>query len=249
MPIAPFEQSFDPLPALFAEFTALLRSLTPEEEETPVPGMDWTAGEVGAHVLTVLHRYISPTERAVTRTRLTQLNAEDIAALGKTTAEAADELDGIIAALASVAPGLPLDTERDFHLRLKVTVAAGWANLIGELLVHGDDIARATSRQWTVDDALVEGIWRNLMPAVAGWMRPEARTANELYLLRFSFGSVTLRIDSGLVHIDDERDADRSPDHVIDIDGAAEFTLQFPYRRRCIDDPIAALLASRFTDI
>ena len=39
---------------------------------------------------------------------------------------------------------VPLDTPRAFHLGLTVSVAAGWANLIGELLVHGDDILAYT---------------------------------------------------------------------------------------------------------
>ncbi len=249
MPATPFHQPFDPIPALFSDFTALLRSLTPEEEAAAVAGLDWTVSEVGTHVLTVVRRYLSQTERAATRSRLAQLNAEDIAAQAMPTKQVADDIDRTVARLATVAPGLPLDGVREFHLGLKVTVAAGWANLIGELLVHGDDIARTTGHHWSVDARLLEGIWRDLMPAAAGWMRPEARALDELYLLRFSFGAVTLRLESGQVHIDRRSDADETPNWTVDIADAATFTLQFPYRRACITDPATALLASRFIDI
>jgi hypothetical protein len=244
-----FQQTFEPLPVQFARFTALLRSLTPHEEAAPVPGMEWTASEVGAHVLTVVNRYLAPSERAASRARLAALNAEDVSSVAKTAAEVADELDATIAQLAHVASSFPLDGLRDFHLGLSVTMAAAWANLLGELLVHGDDISRATKRHWSMDDELLEGIWRNLLPAAAGWLRPEAHAVNELYRLNFPFGPVTLRIAEGEVRVDHSDDVDLSADHTIDIVGTAQFTLQFPYRRACISDPRTALLASRFFDI
>jgi hypothetical protein len=242
-------QTFEPLPALFAQFETMLRSLTPQEEATSVPGLDWTAREVAAHVLTVVRRYLAPTERAATRERLAALNAEELATVDRSCAEIADELDSIVSVLAHVAPSISLDDVRAFHLGITVSVAAGWANLIGELLVHGDDIARATHRAWSVDDHLLEGIWRDLMPASAGWMRPEARTLDELYHLHFPFGTVMLALDAGMVRVDDPRDAGRVPDHVIVVPDASAFTLQFPYRRARLEDPRAALLASRFIDI
>jgi hypothetical protein len=238
-----FQQSFEPLPALFADFCALLRSLSPQDESVPVPGQEWTAREVGVHVLTVVRRYLGPTERAVRRPRLAALNAEDIASIDASSAQVADELDRVIAMLATVAPNVPLDDTRNFHLGLTVSVAAGWANLIGELLVHGDDIARATHRPWSVDDQFLEGVWRNLMPASAGWMRPDARSLTELYHLQFSFGLVVLALDAGTVRVDDQRDAARTPDHMILVPDAAAFTLQCPYRCASLRDPLAALFS------
>ena len=211
--------------------------------------MDWTAGDVGTHVLTVVKRYVAPTERASSRARLAALNAEDVSAVAKTAAEVADELDVTVAGLAQVAPSLPLDGQRAFHLGLTVTTAAAWANLLGELLVHGDDIARATGRHWTMDGELLEGIWRNLLPAAAGWLRPDAAAVNELYRLNFPFGVVALRIAEGEVRVDHPDDVDLAADHTIDIVDTAQFTLQFPYRRACIIDARTALLASRFFDI
>ncbi len=244
-----FQQSFDPLPVQFARFTALLRSLTPQEEAARVPGMEWDAREVGVHVLTVLSRYLSPTERAASRARLAALNAEDVSAVDRTAAEVADQLDATIAQLAPVAPSIPLDMLREFHLGLTVTVAAAWANLLGELLVHGDDISRATNRHWSMDGELLEGIWRNLMPVASGWLRPEAHAVNELYRLNFPFGPVALRIAEGEVRVDHPDDVDLPADHTIHVVDTAQFTLQFPYRRACILDPSTALLATRFFDI
>ncbi len=249
MPALAFEQRFDPVPALSARFTALLRALDDEQQRARVVGLDWNAAEVGAHVLTVVRRYLSATERAATRARLSELNAEDIAELGLTVPQVADELDSTIAQLGRVAPTVPLDGVRDFHLGVRVSVSAGWANLIGELFVHGHDIATATGLGWSIDDGSLEGIWRALLPAAAGWMRHDARHVTELYVLHFSFGAVTVRLEQGCVLVDNPADAKRRPDHEIDIVDAAAFTLQFPYRRACIEQPVAALLASRFIDI
>jgi uncharacterized protein (TIGR03083 family) len=242
-------QTFEPLPALLDEFGTLLRSLTPAEEAAAIPGLEWTVREVAAHVLTVMRRYLQPAARAATRSRLVALNDDEIAAVQASCAEIADDIAAITVVLGQVAPGIPADMRFPFHLGLTVSPAAGWANLIGELLVHGNDISRATQRAWSVDDNLLEGVWRDLLPAVAGWMRPEARAVDEVYHLSFPFGSVVLAIHSGEVRVDDPRDAARMPDHAIQVTDAAAFTLQFPYRRACIIDPAAALLASRFTDI
>jgi hypothetical protein len=211
--------------------------------------MEWTAREVGADVLTVVNRYLPPTERAASRARLAALNAEDVSAVDRSATEVADRHDATIAQLALVAPSFPLDMLREFHLGITVTMAGAWANLLGELLVHGDDISRATKRHWSMDEELLEGIWRNLLPAASGWLRPEAHAVNELYRLNFPFGRVTLRIAEGEVRVDHPDDIDLPADHTIHVLDTAQFTLQFPYRRACILDPSTALLASRFFDI
>ena len=115
-----FEQSFEPLPALFADFCALLRSVSPQDESAPVPGLERTAREVGVHVVTVV---------------------------------------------------------------------------------------------------------------------------------RLSFGLVVLALDAGTLRVDDQRDAARTPDHVILVPDAAAFTLQFPYRRASLQDPSSSLSAAVTTDV
>jgi hypothetical protein len=130
---------------------------------------------------------------------------------------------------------------------VEITANAAWANLIAELLVHGDDIARATGTTFTLPERDVEGLWRALLPAATGWLRPEGRAIDERYEFRFDFGIVHVHLHNGEVVVDDEFPA--VPDHVIVSADAIETTLAAPYRRRLITDPQLALFASRFYDI
>jgi hypothetical protein len=243
-----YEQRIEPAATLSGEFTTLLRDLTRAERGASVPGLDWNVAEVAAHVLSVYRRYTGDMRRARTVAELSTQNAHDVADIGTDIDAIADELDAQMESIAAVAPTIPLDTTFPFHAGVTVTANAAWANLIGELLVHGDDIARATGRRWTVADTELEGIWRVLVPAASGWLRPEARTIDERYELHFAFGAVAIRIAGGDVLVDTEP-AGTGRATVITATDVATTTLAFPYRRRLITDPALALLASRFYDI
>jgi uncharacterized protein (TIGR03083 family) len=242
-----YVQQFDPVAAHSARFADLLRSLTPDDGARRVPGLDWTAAEVGAHVLSVYRRYTVDKQRSATVAALRRQNADDVARAGTDLGAIADGLDEQVALLASVAPHLDPDQTFPFHIGLEVTASAGWANLIGELLVHGDDIARATGRAWTIPDADLEGVWRVLLPAGRGWLRPEAQSVDERYEFRFPIGAVSVHLRDGDIRVDEAMTG--PPDHVIERDDLAATTLAFPYRRRLMDDRALALLASRFYDI
>lgn len=243
-----FQQTFDLAGTQGRRFSALVRSLDAEEAAQVVPGMRWRAADVGTHVATVLGRYYANPARSATPSdlRMQNVNEVETSGLGLDVRAIADAIDTHLAVIGSVAPTLALDATFPFHVGLTVTTSAGWANLLSEFLVHGDDIARATGRTWDFPPAAVEGIWRNLIPAAAGWLRPEARQLDEVYELRFPFGNVRVWIHDGVISVDDAR---RPADHVIDVDDPVTFTLGVPWRRHLITDAKAALLASRLLDI
>jgi uncharacterized protein (TIGR03083 family) len=206
--------------------------------------MEWTAREVAAHVLSVLRRYTTDRRPASTVTGLAARNADDVAEIPLDAREIAEEAREQLALIGSVAPEIDPATRFPFHAGAEVTASGAWANLMGEFLVHGDDVARATGRSFTVPDADLEGVWRALFPVTGSWLRPEARIVDERYDLGFPFGTVRVHITNGDVVVDDEGEAD----YVIRCDSAVESTLAF-YRRRLIADPLFALLISRFHDI
>ncbi len=209
--------------------------------------MEWTVGEVAAHVLTVVRRYRPEPRRASTVPALRGLNHAEVADVGDASPAAiAEMIDADLDAMAAIAPLVPLDMERPFHLGLTVTISAGWANLVSECFVHGADIAGAVGRRWDWDDAAFEGIWRQLTGALSGWLRPQAAHLDEVWDIELSFGTVRLWIHEGVVTVDD---ATRPADRTVHADGAGSLLLQFPFRRRLIEDPDVALLASRFLDI
>lgn len=240
------EAGFEPVVEHTGRFVGLLRALTPREAASRVPGMDWTAAEVGAHVLSVYRRYTVDRQRAPDLAALAAQNAAGVEAFGTDLDAISAGIEEQVALLASVAASIDPEQEFPFHVGLSVTARAGWANLIAELLVHGDDIARATGRHWTVPAHDLEGIWRDLLPVASGWFRPGAAAVDERYELRFAFGPVHVHLDRGRVVCGN---ATVPPDHVVTVGDAVECTLAFPYRRRLISDPALALLASRFYDI
>jgi uncharacterized protein (TIGR03083 family) len=241
-----FQQTFDQVPAVAAQFTAMLRDLSADEATKPVPGMEWTAAEVGAHVATMIRRYAGNPARAADRDALRAQNLSEAESFGADVHAAAQAIDDQIDFLGSIAGGLPLDAEFPFHLGLTVTTGQGWANLLSEFLVHGDDVSRATGRPWDFPPEAVEGLWRSLLPVLAGWLRPEARQLDEVYAFGMPFGAVRVWLRDGVLGVDD---CDRAADHTIAVADPVEFSLAVPWRRRAVSDPHAALFLSRFYDI
>ncbi|RZI79470.1 MAG: hypothetical protein EOO67_20430, partial [Microbacterium sp.] len=140
------DELWDRLHQAHRRFAALL-SITPSKH--PVPGSDWTAGEVATHLLTVVRRY---TQRDLTDPSGTSADVAEIAALNK--AELADYagisvrevIDLLWQELADLEKKLPrtadLHQTYPFHSGQEVDVAGWLGNLIGEFLVHGRDVAR-----------------------------------------------------------------------------------------------------------
>lgn len=242
--------------ALVQEHTArmagLVRSLDADEVGSAVPGSSWTVGEVVVHLRTVYERYTVDRRRAATPADVAAFNQQDVGRTDVDMAGAADSMEAQVAVLAEVVDGVPPELEFPFHGGQTITMAGGWGNLLGELLAHGDDIAAATGRSFGIPGADLEVAWRYTFPVLAGWLRTERTGVDEVWDLRFPFGSVRLGISpDGLLH-ENEPTADPPPGavhRIIEADDPADLMLQVPYRRRAILDPAVALLASRFHDV
>ncbi len=154
----------------FDRFVTLVAEVQPE---LPLPGSDWTAGEVARHVLTVLRRYtsrdvtsrdgLSPTMDAVH-----EQNRAEIAGLDDVThAEVLELLQQEIERF--IALNLTIEDRFEFHLGVTVDGAGGIGNMLGELLVHGYDVAMAAGRPWPIADRdalLVLGSMFQILPGV-----------------------------------------------------------------------------------
>jgi hypothetical protein len=106
---------------------------------------------------------------------LPALNHDQIAAQGAlTAAESAAKLrEDVTAAGAQIQGYGDAVPSYVFHggERVRADVALGL--LLGELVVHGWDVARALRRPWPIDPADVAMIFEALGPVLPGWVRPE----------------------------------------------------------------------------
>ena len=228
-------------------FVDLVTSLDAAALAAPVPDTVWTAGEVVTHVESVFLRYTVAKERGASPEAVGTLNRSDVEELGVDVARSVATINEQLALLDAVTPAIPPDRTFPFHAGVEITMAGGWGNLLGELLAHGDDVARATGRTFTIPSADTEILWRFTAPVLTGWLRPEASSASDRWRLRFPFGDIDVVFAAGAVHWDAPGAGE--PDHVIEVDDAAELALRFPYRRRPIEDAELATFADRFYDV
>jgi len=154
--------------------------LAAPDRDQRVPGTpEWTVTEAFAHVVTVAPRYREATrqagERAETVPDLAPLNARQIAQLDTSDARRlAGTLRTELAALADVIRSFgDQQPVYQFHGGELIAADTALGILLGELVVHGHDIAEALRKSWPIDPTHVELILRGLAPIVPGWVNPE----------------------------------------------------------------------------
>ncbi|MGH2760477.1 MAG: maleylpyruvate isomerase family mycothiol-dependent enzyme [Actinomycetota bacterium] len=167
----------------------------------PVPGLDWTVGEVGAHLVTLAHGYagfargessaVPPGQNFDDENarRLQEFTIRDPQELARMLVEGSTAFHALIEADDSrmTLGDVPIDRG----------VAAGvWT---GELRLHGLDIARALRRRWRIsrEDALLTTY--SALPMAPHYVNGEAaRGLHATYEIRFRGGeTIAMRFDDG----------------------------------------------------
>jgi Mycothiol maleylpyruvate isomerase N-terminal domain len=136
----------------------------------------WTVAEAFAHVGTVAPRYVQGARQEGEWVRdvgdLADLNARQLAALpGTEVPVVAEHLRAALAGLARLITGFgdrqPVFT---FHGGQRIGADVALGVLLGELVVHGHDIAGAVRRPWPIEPAHVELILQGVTPILPGWL-------------------------------------------------------------------------------
>lgn len=155
------QAAFDRVTALFAAVPA----------DLPVGDGTWVAREVLAHLVTVLRRYTSQPRLADTPRGVDVVNAEELAALDGL---AVDDLLALLrtafADYRALWVAMPGEHRWPFHGGGTLSTSAVRANLLGELTVHGRDVATAAGREWPIGDddaADLLAFVREVLPAYA----------------------------------------------------------------------------------
>ncbi len=229
---------------------AYLGTLSAADAAAPVPDSDWTVGEVVAHLRSVYERYTIDRRRAPTAGEVSVQNAEDVERLGVDLRAAAESIEAQLAQLAAVVPHVDPTAEFPFHGGRTVTMAGGWGNLLCELLVHGDDIAAATGKPFTLPSADLEIALRYTSPLLDGWLVPSARDLDESWDLAFPFGMIRFSIGDGRFCSGAAADVPRrSTCHRLELDDASAWLLRVPYRRRPPADAVEAHLLAQLLPV
>jgi hypothetical protein len=132
--------------------------------------------EAFAHVATVAPRYSKGAQHEGEWVGhvgdLADLNARQLAAVQTTDVHAlADDLRASLAELARLITGFgDQQPVFKFHGGEKIGADVALGILLGELVVHGHDIAGALRRPWPLDPAHVELIMRGISPILPGWL-------------------------------------------------------------------------------
>jgi hypothetical protein len=134
-------------------FSALLR--TAPDGTRRVPHLNWTVGETGAHVLCSLRRYPEMLAGASTGwAGLSDSEAENARLLAeipeREPKEIADAID-VAALMFREAFASYLEDDATWHAGLRIPPASMVGILVGDMLIHGWDIATAIERPWLID--------------------------------------------------------------------------------------------------
>jgi mycothiol maleylpyruvate isomerase-like protein len=156
-------------------FDRLVRTADPQARP---PGSAWTVQQVLAHVLTVAHRYQQygrglEFRRAVNFAEMHEINQAELKAVMAPVPELADQLRAVEAEMEALFDRLPLNDrpEIPFHGGILVSDITGITNWLGELLIHGLDIARAVKVPWELPERDMLLVLRGMMQITPAALR------------------------------------------------------------------------------
>lgn len=123
----------------------------------PIPGMEWTVGEAGAHLVTGFRDYTKLFEgeafdAGVGVDDTAEENARMLEAYTvRDPAVLAADLPGAAEALLAAYAAGPPDRPLDWWAGTKVSAHDMLAINLGELVIHGWDIAQGLGKPWAID--------------------------------------------------------------------------------------------------
>jgi uncharacterized protein (TIGR03083 family) len=172
-----------------------------------VPGSDWSPPEIGAHLVSVPRRYMRMMERPEPFPQsLSAMNEAEIRAVGCTDL---DQLaDMLVADVDELSARLGHDGARPVpFFGMTHTAEGAGAVMLGELLLHGLDLARALRRRWVIGRDEAIAVLDGLLPAVGYSVDPDvARRAAGTYHLRIRHGhDWTIEVRDGAATVEKGR--------------------------------------------
>lgn len=150
-----------------------------------VPGLEWTVGETAAHVVNEFRDYTAYAQGrkkvAVSDQRPSRRNA--VANAAQLREDPDRDLDSLADRLGAAVDELLAVPERDERVLVSNGLSMTWSTmmsaLLGELLVHGLDIARASRQPWRIERDEALRVIAGVMAMVPDYLDPEAAAGVE----------------------------------------------------------------------
>jgi len=137
--------------------------------DVPVPGLSWSVGQVGAHLVSVARRYDRMLGGMPFPESLSALNEADLVAVG--TLDPAELADLLEAETSNLLERLGEDGDQPVpFFGMRHTALGVGGILLGELLLHGLDLARALGRPWRIRSDQAMAVTRGLLPTLPNFL-------------------------------------------------------------------------------
>jgi len=200
-------------------FDVLVRAADPVARP---PGHDWTVQQILAHVVTVGYRYRQLARggdyhHAADPRDTIRLNRAELEAAMAPVPELADELQALCAELDGFFDAVSDDRPRfPFHAFGVVSGITGQTNWLGELVLHGEDVARAAKVPWPLAERDMLLILRGARELAPLYLRPDiAADTNICVAVQIPEARpYVLHICDGVAEMRERRATDR-PDAVL----------------------------------
>ena len=184
----------------------LLDSIT--DTSVPVPGLEWTAGETGAHLVTVTNWFVDYVtgrkKPPVVTSEIPAFNADRIANFPERDGpRLGDHLTEAVEDFLSTTGEYRGEDPVPWYDDHTIDVADIICILLGELVVHGLDIARAVDRPWPIEPDHARLILTGMLSVLPLYLdRDQARDVRASYQIRVkSNPPVYLFFDDGALTV------------------------------------------------
>jgi uncharacterized protein (TIGR03083 family) len=200
-------------------FYRLARSADPNARRS---GLDWTVQQVVAHVLCIAHRYQALAEgrdfhRASHPRELDRINQEELQAVMAPIPELVDQIEAIASVMDAYFDDLSNDDSSiEFHCGIMISGIVMQINWLFELVLHGEDIARAVGTPWEIRERDMLLLLREVMEVAPAYLRAEISRATDICVALEipDARPYVMHVHDGIAELRDRRPADR-PDAVL----------------------------------